>query len=174
MPVWPLLTVVLAASTPTPTAAAPKAPPAAPVAPAAPTAVAAEDFDLSRYVGRVVYLDFWASWCGPCVQSFPALAALQARYGDDGFVVVAINLDRDRKAADRFLEKHPVPFDVVYDPKGTLAEKWDIEVMPTSFLLDRDGKPRHDHQGFRPADGARIEAEVAAMLKDPPAAKGSR
>lgn len=137
-------------------------------APAVETAPAFEaaDFDLARYRGSVVYLDFWASWCGPCLKSFPWLAALYERRREDGLVVVAVNLDRERAAADRFLQKHPVPFPVVYDPQGKLATAWDIEVMPTSFLLDRDGKPRHDHQGFREADAARIEAEIDALLAE--------
>ncbi len=140
----------------------------------APAAIDAADFDLARYRGRVVYLDFWASWCAPCVRSFPWLAKLHAERADDGFVVVAVNLDRERAAADRFLQKHPVPFPIVYDPEGKLAKAWDIDVMPSSFLVDRDGRTRHDHAGFRDADAARIEAEIDALLKEAPSAEGTR
>ncbi len=134
-------------------------------------AIEAADFDLARFRGKVVYLDFWASWCGPCARSFPWLAALHARRADEGLVVVAVNLDRDRAAADRFLQKHPVPFPIVYDPEGALAEAWDIDVMPSSFLVDRDGKTRHDHAGFRDADVPRIEAEIDALLEEAPRAE---
>lgn len=134
--------------------------------PSAPQGAAALDLDALH--GKVVYLDFWASWCAPCVKSLPWLTRLQDRLGEKGLVVVGVNLDRDRKAADAFLKKHPASFRVVYDPEGELAKRWDIEVMPSSFVLDRDGKVRSDHQGFRDGDAARIETEIEALLAEPP------
>ena len=147
----------------TPAAAAP-----APPAPQVPSPEPTGTLDLESLRGKVVYLDFWASWCGPCLQSFPWLTTLQDRHGAEGLVVIGINLDRDRKAAEAFLKKHPTSFRIVYDPEGKLAKAWDIEVMPSSFLLDRDGKTRSDHQGFRGGDASRIETEIAALLKEAP------
>ena len=157
----------LALTAPLATAADDAATPAA-KAPAATDPV--QVLDLESLKGKVVYLDFWASWCGPCLKSFPWLTRLQDRHGAEGLVVIGVNLDRDRKAADAFLKQHPTSFRVVYDPEGKLAKAWDIEVMPSSFLLDRDGKTRNDHQGFRDGDASRIEAEIAALLKEAPTA----
>jgi len=106
-----------------------------------PSLVSAQDFDLSRYRGSVVYLDFWASWCGPCLQSFPWLAQMHEKYADQGLRIVAVNLDKQRPAADRFLRRVPAPFELVFDPKGTLAERFEVSGMPHSFMFDRNGKP---------------------------------
>lgn len=121
-------------------------------------------FDLASYRGQVVYLDFWASWCKPCAESLPWLNRLQDRYSDRGFCVVGVNLDRDRGAATKFLERHPVSFPVVYDPKGALAETWEIDAMPSSFLIDRDGTIRERHQGFHEADTVHVAAQIEDLL----------
>ena len=114
--------------------------------------------------GRVVYVDFWASWCEPCRRSFPWLAELQQRYGEKGFTVVAINLDQDRKAADAFLAKYPAPFHVAFDPQGKTAEAFHIEVMPTSFLVGRDGRVLERHSGFNPKKSLEVEERIAKEL----------
>jgi thiol-disulfide isomerase/thioredoxin len=122
--------------------------------------------DLAQYQGKVVYLDFWASWCAPCRRSFPWLDALQRKHGAEGFVVIAVNVDTDRALAAGFLKEVPVAFKVAYDPKGELAAKWKLLGMPSSFLIDRSGKPRSAHQGFRPGDEAGREAEIARLLAE--------
>ena len=98
--------------------------------------------------GRVVYVDFWASWCEPCKRSFPWLATLQKSYGPRGLTVVAINLDKDRDAAGRFLQKYPAAFTVAFDPAGTIAEAYQVAGMPSSFLIGKDGSIVHSHIGF--------------------------
>src|SRR4051812_16001142 len=88
------------------------------------TATAADTagaLDLARYRGKVVLVDFWASWCEPCRHSFPWLNAMQAKYADRGLVVIGVNVDRERADADRFLRDVPAKFQIVYDPEGTLA-----------------------------------------------------
>jgi thiol-disulfide isomerase/thioredoxin len=111
--------------------------------------------------GKVVYVDFWASWCGPCRRSFPWLAEMQKKYGDHGFAVVAVNVDKTRDAADAFLEKLPAPFAIAYDPDGKTAEAFHVSAMPSSFLIGRDGTVLEAHTGFDPKRAVAIEKLVA-------------
>jgi thiol-disulfide isomerase/thioredoxin len=99
--------------------------------------------------GKVVIVDFWASWCGPCKASFPVMEQLYQRYGKDGLVIVAVNLDDNRADMDGFLKKNPVSFAVVRDASKQLVSKVDIASMPTSFVIDSTGKVRSMHNGFR-------------------------
>lgn len=122
--------------------------------------------DLQAYAGKVVYLDFWASWCAPCRRSFPWLDALQAKHGAAGFVVVAVNVDQERALAAQFLHEVPVGFKVAYDPQGKLAAEWKLLGMPSSFLIDRHGKVRASHQGFRKGDESAREAEIVRLLAE--------
>lgn len=103
---------------------------------------------LDAYRGKVVYLDFWASWCGPCKQSFPFMNALQARYADKGLVIVAVNVDTARDDALKFLAQVPARFRIAYDPRGQVAQQYAIKGMPSSFLIGRDGKVLSAHTGF--------------------------
>jgi len=123
-------------------------------------------FDLSRFDGRVIYLDFWASWCAPCRQSFPWMAAMNSAYARQGLTVVAVNLDREQADADRFLHKFHPDFDVQFDPQGKLAERFKVTGMPTSMVIDRRGVVRFTHVGFRAADREAYEAELRALLAE--------
>ena len=125
---------------------------------------------LSRYAGRVIYVDFWASWCGPCAQSFPWLNAMQAKYGPR-LTVVGVNVDTEAKAADAFLKKHPASFDIVRDPDGVLPERYRIEGMPGSVILDGAGHVLHRHAGFRPEDTAEYERAIEQALAGSPEAR---
>jgi len=116
--------------------------------------------------GRVVYLDFWASWCTPCRSSLPWLAGMQSKYQEQGLQVVAVNLDSDETAARKFLAKMNAPLRVVMDPKGKLAKKYRLEVMPTSFLYGRDGKLKRRHEGFHVEDSASLETLISALLRE--------
>jgi cytochrome c biogenesis protein CcmG/thiol:disulfide interchange protein DsbE len=126
----------------------------------------ADGLDLSAYKGKVVYLDFWASWCTPCRLSFPWMNQLQARYGRDGLVVIGVNVDHDRALADEFLAANRGNFPIVYDPHGALAGKYDFKDMPTSFLIGRDGKVRSVHSGFFPNREESYAADVKALLDE--------
>ena len=119
---------------------------------------------LNAYRGRVVYLDFWASWCAPCRKSFPWMNAMQQQYGAHGLSVVAVNLDQDRALADRFLEEMPAEFTVAFDPTGSTAERFDVRVMPSSYLIDRRGEVVAVHRGFRRGDTATLEREIRELL----------
>lgn len=146
--------------------AAPEQPtlPAGPAAPG-PSADPDQKLDLSRWRGRVVLLDFWASWCGPCRESFPWMADMQAKYRDRGLVVVAVNLDQDPDAAARFLRETKGDFVHVQDPAGSLAEGYGVTVMPSSIVFDRDGRPVFRHNGFHMDQAREYESHIVDLLE---------
>ena len=119
---------------------------------------------LSDYRGKVVYLDFWASWCEPCKRSFPWMNQLQAQYGRDGFAVVAINIDESADEAARFLQQIPASFDIAYDPSGKTAEAYGLRAMPTSFLIGPDGKLLHSSLGYRAAEKRILENKIRDLV----------
>lgn len=123
---------------------------------------------LSDYRGKVVYVDFWAAWCEPCRQSMPALNGLRNSFREDGFEVLAVNLDLNRDWAERFLRQHPVDYPVVLDPEGEVPVKYGVEKMPSGFFVDRKGRIREIHQGFQPGNVARIKYVIETLLKEEP------
>lgn len=130
-------------------------------------AAAAPDWPpLKSLNGKVVLVDFWASWCAPCLQSFPWMNELQQKHSEEGLVILAINLDQDRALADAFLKKVPAKFRVEYDAEGTIARQFDVQAMPTSFLIDRAGRVRVRHKGFRAKQRAEREVEIEQLLKE--------
>ncbi|HLF31738.1 MAG TPA: TlpA disulfide reductase family protein [Xanthomonadales bacterium] len=114
--------------------------------------------------GKVVYLDFWASWCGPCRKSLPLYESLYQEIGSQQFAIVAINLDETREDAVRFLKQHPVSYTILLDPVGSTAADWQIRVMPTSFLLDRSGMIVREYAGFEPAHIEDIRHDIDTLL----------
>lgn len=118
--------------------------------------------------GKVVYLDFWASWCGPCRLSFPQLEQLRKELGPRGFEVLAINVDEREADALGFLEELPVSYPVVRDGSGETPSRYGILGMPTGFLLDRDGVVRAVHQGYRRSDGEKLRLEITRLLEISP------
>ncbi len=128
-------------------------------------ATAEDPLDLAHLHGKVVYVDFWASWCVPCRQSFPWMASLQKQFAADGLVVLAVNVDHERRDADRFLSEFAPDFRIVYDTGGVLAERYHLKGMPTSFLIDRDGKVQSEHIGFRPADRDALTERIHTLLQ---------
>ena len=115
--------------------------------------------------GKVVYVDFWASWCGPCRRSFPWLNAMQAKYGAQGFEVVGVNLDQARADAEQFLAQTPARFRIAFDPAGTSAKEYAVKGMPSSVLVGADGRVVLTHAGFREDERAELEAKIVAALK---------
>lgn len=115
--------------------------------------------------GRVVLLDFWASWCAPCRLSFPWMDELLARHAASGLAVLAVNLDRQRPAAEQFLRQVPTRARVVFDPAGESPRRFGVRTMPSSFVIGRDGRIRLQHEGFRDADRAPLEAALVAALR---------
>jgi thiol-disulfide isomerase/thioredoxin len=112
----------------------------------------APGFDPTQYLGRVLYLDFWASWCAPCQESFPFMVRLVRSIPSTDFSVVAVNVDHDRSKADAFLNRFgdSAPLPVVFDPSGALASRYAVKAMPTSLVIGRDGRTRYVHSGFFP------------------------
>lgn len=133
-------------------------------APAAAEIYPIERLDLERYRGKVVYLDFWASWCKPCRQSFPWMNGLMKKYPAERFTIVTINLDQESEAMHYFLSKVPADFDIYHDPSGRLAEQFKLEAMPTSFLLDTGGKVVAKHIGFYTAKTDKYERAIEELL----------
>lgn len=129
----------------------------------------ADLLDLSHYRGKVVLVDFWASWCTPCRRSFPWLNEMQKRYGDRGLVVIGVNVDAARSAADEFLREVPAQFQIVYDSSGALASRYQVPGMPTSFVFGPDGKLVSNHIGFRQSARDAREAELQRLLPVAPA-----
>lgn len=119
------------------------------------------EVSLEALKGKVVYVDFWASWCEPCRRSFAWMKTLHEKYGDR-LAVVAIDLDRRRADADGFLAANPVPFTIAFDPAGKVAEAFHVAAMPSSYVLDPQGRVLHAQAGFDPKKTAELESLLAA------------
>lgn len=129
-----------------------------------PTLKTAKPVTLSAYAGKVVYLDFWASWCAPCRTSFPLLDKLHQELQAQGFEVVAVNLDEDPAKAEQFLAEFRVGFTVLRDEQGVWADRYVVESMPTSFIIDKQGVVRHVHHGFSSDDINGLKQTVVQLL----------
>ena len=123
-----------------------------------------ETLDLQQYKNKVVYLDFWASWCGPCRQSFPWLNQMQLKYKDKGLVVIGINLDRDKKSALQFLKALPAEFLLYFDPKGDMGKKYKLVGMPSSYIFDGNGQLLTAHVGFKKSNVDEYEASIVRLI----------
>lgn len=119
---------------------------------------------LQQYSGKVIYLDFWASWCAPCRTSFPLLNKLHQKLKDKGFEVVAINLDEDKANAEKFLKEISVDFTILRDEKGEWSDKYVVESMPTSFIIDKQGVIQNIHKGFTSDDINELEHKITELL----------
>ncbi|MBA4285210.1 MAG: thiol:disulfide interchange protein [Xanthomonadaceae bacterium] len=119
---------------------------------------------LAALRGHYVYVDFWASWCGPCKQSFPWMKALQAKLGGPHFEVVAINVDEQQADARRFLGDAPAGFTVLFDARGATPAAYGVEGMPTSFLVDPDGKVVLVHQSFKDSERDALAQKIAVLV----------
>jgi thiol-disulfide isomerase/thioredoxin len=125
---------------------------------------------LADFRGKVIYVDFWASWCAPCQVSIPLLSELRNSYAAEGldFEVVAINVDSDPADGTDFLLDVPVEYVVLSDPEGKTPALYDIKAMPTSYLVDKTGKVRLVHSGFKRGDIDMIADEVRKLLAETP------
>ncbi len=123
-----------------------------------------EGVKLSGYQGKVVYLDFWASWCVPCRETFPFMNQLQEKYGKDGLEIIAVNIDTKRPDADKFLAQYPPGFTVLFDPKRAVAKTYELKGLPTTFLIDRSGNVISTHLGFQKDRAGELEAHITKAL----------
>jgi cytochrome c biogenesis protein CcmG, thiol:disulfide interchange protein DsbE len=134
--------------------------------PAPPFALPGRDGNtsLAELRGKVVFLDFWASWCVPCRHSFPWMNQMHAKYASRGLQVLAINVDAKRADADAFLAKVPAQFAIAFDPQGHTPRAYGVKGMPTSVLIGTNGEVLHHHSGFRDDDKGPLEGRIVAAL----------
>jgi len=120
---------------------------------------------LQQYRGRVVLIDFWASWCGSCWRALPLLAELQSRYRDRGLVVLAVTVDEDPAVAREFATRKQLSFTILDDHTGSIADRYDVHAMPHSFLVDADGRIVAEFEGFRDDSAPELRHAVAAAME---------
>lgn len=123
---------------------------------------------LSDFKGRVVFLDFWASWCPPCKQEMPELAKLAERYGKSDFTVVAVSVDKKKEHASGFISTVKGSSNrimVLHDPEASVVSQYMAQAMPTSFILDKAGVIRFVHFGYREEDPSKWVEEIEGLLK---------
>ncbi len=125
-----------------------------------------QTLSLDDMKGKVVYLDFWASWCGPCALSMPELEKLRARFQHQGFEVIAINLDSSLEDARRFLKDKDINYPILVDRKQKTPERYGVAGMPTAFLLDRNGQLRETHTGFKKGDTEKLTRIIQQLLQE--------
>lgn len=121
-------------------------------------------WDLAGVRGKVVVVNFWASWCGPCVDELPVLGKLAGR---DGVAVVGVNYKEPLDTIERFTGAHPLPYPVLRDRTGEAFKAWTPGVMPTTIVLDRSGRARWRTVGEIPPDDTRLRAAIDALLAEP-------
>lgn len=121
----------------------------------------------SAYKGKIVYLDFWASWCRPCLDSLPWLSEIHVEFKAQGFTVLAINIDEEVADGRKFLDRHPVAYVVASDQRGEVSRQYGINIMPTSFLIDRNNKVRLIHEGFKLKDKTMLRNQIVRLLAAP-------
>jgi thiol-disulfide isomerase/thioredoxin len=121
---------------------------------------------ISAHQGKIIYLDFWASWCGPCRKSFPWLNDMQKKYQQQGLVIISVNVDNEKALAEEFLTQVPAKFKVFYDPKGKVARKFKLKGMPSSYIIDRSGKVVSTHVGFSDSKKPKYEQALVQLISN--------
>ena len=121
---------------------------------------------LEEYRGQVVLINFWASWCGPCRQEMPLLDRLHHRYEDTGFAVLGVNVEGEVKPAQEIVDKTNVTFPVLIDEDQKVSEMYNLEAMPSTVVVDRDGIVRYIHRGYKPGDEAKYVEIVKELIRE--------
>jgi len=121
---------------------------------------------LQEQLGNVVLINFWASWCGPCREELPYLEELQQEYADLGFTILAVNVDEDPSKADILLNDIPVSFPVLFDVNDDVSKLYNVQAMPTTVIVDRDGNQRLLHKGYKSGDEVKYKQAVKALLRE--------
>ena len=125
-----------------------------------------DNLRLEEYRGQVVLINFWASWCGPCRQEMPLLDRIHQRYQDAGFAVLGVNVEGEEAPARKIAEKTKVTFPVLIDAGQQVSEEYNLEAMPSSVVVDRDGVVRYIHRGYKPGDEAKYLEVVKALIRE--------
>lgn len=126
-----------------------------------------QTYALKKYQGQVLWIDFWASWCGSCVDALPFLNDLDREFRARGLQVIGINLDEDPQDALDFMARYPASFAQAADAQGDCPRSFGVEAMPSSYLIDRQGVIRHVHRGFQAGETAELRALVQQVLAEP-------
>ncbi len=121
---------------------------------------------LEQLRGQVVMINFWASWCGPCRQEFPILDDLHRKYKPMGFTMLGVNVESDIRDAERFLSTTPVEFPILFDRENTVSGLYGVTAMPTTLLVDRQGRVRWLHRAYKPGDEVKYVDQIRAMLRE--------
>lgn len=121
---------------------------------------------LSEQRGNIVMVNFWASWCGPCREELPEMEALYQEYRDLGFEILAVNVDDEESKADILLDDIEVSFPVLYDTAGNVSKLYDVNAMPTTVIIDRDGNQRLLHLGYRAGDEKKYEEAIKILMRE--------
>lgn len=127
---------------------------------------AGNNIRLSEYRGQVILINFWASWCGPCRQEMPELDAIHRKYSSLGFTVFGVNVEQDRELANKVLRDIPVSFPILFDDSNLVSELYQVDAMPVTVLVDRNGEIRHMHRGYKPGYEEAYEQQVRALIKE--------
>ena len=121
---------------------------------------------LSELKGQVVMINFWATWCGPCRQEMPLLEQIHSKYEPLGFTMLGVNVEPDSAAAQAWLKNIPVSFPILFDRKSEVSSSFGVEAMPSSVLIDREGRVRHVHRGYKPGDEAVYTDLIRGLVKE--------
>jgi len=128
-------------------------------------------YNLQQFKGKVIYVDFWASWCGPCAKSFPFMNELSRDLKDKGLQVIGVNLDETSADAQNFLAKYPANFVIAADTNEQCAKDFGVQAMPSTYIVDRNGTVRHVHLGFRLGESGELRVLVEQLLAEKPAGR---
>jgi thiol-disulfide isomerase/thioredoxin len=124
------------------------------------------DISLAQYRGQVVMINFWASWCGPCRQEMPLLEGIYKKYNKLGFTLLGVNVEPDSKAADDWLKETPVSFPILYDKDSKVSKLYEVGGMPSTVFIDRSGKLRKLHRGYKPGDENEYLDTIRALIRE--------
>ena len=125
-----------------------------------------EWLSLAEHHGQVVMINFWATWCGPCREEMPHLEALYQRYGSLGFTLLGVNVEEDSENASAWLEETPVSFPILFDSENIVTELYDVVAMPSTVLIDREGKLRFVHHGYQTGYEDEYQAQIRALIRE--------
>jgi peroxiredoxin len=125
-----------------------------------------ENLRLSEYRGDVVMINFWATWCGPCRQEMPLLDGLYSKYQRVGFTLLGVNIDDDSRRAMKMIDELGVTFPVLFDESKNVSKLYEVEAMPVTVLVDKEGVVRHVHHGYKPGYEDKYLTEIRSLLRE--------